>query len=123
VALSPVRLRDPLGELFPTSAGLASSGQAPRRRSTWTAFNDVSIALGRGASQTEVIADSIGCSNRTAVWRRAPEPAAFRVDTREQGLQLQMFGFLRLIFLSVAAFILNVTLTRALAWRPDRSPP
>ena len=48
--------------------------------------------------------------------RYSPVAAAVALDSRERTSQLQTFGFmLPLIFLMVAAFILNVALTRALA--------
>jgi len=80
-------------------------------------FNDVALALARGASVDEVvdrldrILEPYGGLGAT--------PRAFQLShwTVENELkQLQTFGFLiPLIFLLVAAFILNVALTRALA--------
>ena len=80
-------------------------------------FNDVSIALARGASPPEVIAaldrliepygglGSVPRSLQTSAWMLDNELA-----------QLRSFGFiLPLIFLGVAAFILNVALARALS--------
>ena len=80
-------------------------------------FNDVSLALDQGASTESVITEL----------DRLLEPYGGRgADPRERQLshwmvtnelnQLQSFGFLLpLVFLMVAAFILNVALTRALA--------
>jgi putative ABC transport system permease protein len=80
-------------------------------------FNDVSIALARGASAPDVIAavDSLieEYGGRGAV-PQSLQPSAWTLDNELR--QLQTFGFiLPLIFLGVAAFILNVALTRALA--------
>jgi putative ABC transport system permease protein len=80
------------------------------------AFNDVSIALGRGASASEVIADVDRLLEPYGGLGAVPRSQQLSAWTLENELnQLQMFGFLTpLIFLSVAAFILNVALTRAL---------
>ena len=80
-------------------------------------FNDVALALSPGASVEEVIArlDRL----LEPYGGRGAIPRALQLShwTLENELsQLQTFGFiLPLIFLSVAAFILNVALTRALA--------
>lgn len=81
------------------------------------AFNDVSIALGRGASQAEVIADVDRLLEPYGGLGAIPQSQQLSAWTLDNELnQLQMFGFLTpLIFLGVAAFILNVALTRALA--------
>lgn len=81
------------------------------------AFNDVSIKLSRGVSAQAVIGrlDPLLApyGGRGAI-PRALQTSAWTVEN-ELG-QLQMFGFiLPLIFLGVAAFILNVALARALA--------
>ncbi len=80
-------------------------------------FNDVALALTRDASAPEVIAaidrvlepyGGLGAIPRTQ------QVSAWTLDNELS--QLQTFGFLLpLIFLGVAAFILNVALTRALA--------
>ena len=80
-------------------------------------FNDVSLALARGASSAEVIA---GLDRLIEPYGgRGAVPRSLQVSawTLENELrQLQTFGFITpLIFLGVAAFILNVALTRALA--------
>ena len=81
------------------------------------AFNDVSIALGRGASQPEAIAEVDRLLEPYGGLGAVPQSQQISAWTLDNELnQLQMFGFLTpLIFLSVAAFILNVALTRALA--------
>ncbi|MGE3175880.1 MAG: ABC transporter permease [Vicinamibacterales bacterium] len=80
-------------------------------------FNDVSLGLGREANEGEVI----GALDRLlapygglgAVPRRL-QLSAWTLENEFS--QLQTFGFLvPLIFLGIAAFILNVALTRALA--------
>ncbi|MGE3511636.1 MAG: ABC transporter permease, partial [Vicinamibacterales bacterium] len=80
-------------------------------------FNDVSLALGRGASEADVIAgldrliEPFG--GLGAVPRRL-QSSAWMLEN--ELAQLQTFGFiLPMVFLGVAAFILNVALTRALA--------
>lgn len=80
-------------------------------------FNDVVLALARGASEDEVIdrLDRILApyGGREAV-PRALQLSHWMVENELN--QLQTFGFLLpLVFLMVAAFILNVALTRALA--------
>jgi len=80
-------------------------------------FNDVALTLERGASS----ADVIGRLDRLLepYGGRGAIPRSLQVSewTLSNELQqLQMFGFLiPVIFLGVAAFILNVALTRALA--------
>ena len=80
-------------------------------------FNDVSLSLAPGASVEEAIVDLDRVL--TPYGGRGAIPRALQHSnwTLENELaQLQSFGFiLPLIFLSVAAFILNVALTRALA--------
>jgi putative ABC transport system permease protein len=80
-------------------------------------FNDVSIALARGASSTDVIAQVDRVLEPYGGLGAVPQSQQLSGWTLENELsQLQMFGFITpLIFLSVAAFILNVALTRALA--------
>jgi len=80
-------------------------------------FNDVTIALAPGASSEEVIArlDRIlePYGGRGAI-PRALQLSHWTVENELS--QLESFGFLLpLIFLTVASFILNVALTRALA--------
>ena len=80
-------------------------------------FNDVALSLARGASTQEVI-DQLDrliapYGGREAI-PRALQLSHWMVENELN--QLQTFGFLLpLIFLMVAAFILNVALTRALA--------
>jgi putative ABC transport system permease protein len=80
-------------------------------------FNDVSLALARGASTPEVIAlldRLIGPYGGLGAVPRSQQMSAWTLEN--ELAQLQTFGFVTpLIFLSVAAFILNVALTRALA--------
>jgi putative ABC transport system permease protein len=81
------------------------------------AFNDVALALADDASQSEVIT---GLDRLIEPYGgRGGIPRSLQVSewTLENELtQLQTFGFLvPAIFLGVAAFILNVALTRALA--------
>lgn len=81
------------------------------------AFNDVTLALGRGASAPEVVAavDRLTepYGGLGAVPRRL-QVSAWMLDN--ELVQLQTFGFiLPAVFLGVAVFILNVALTRALA--------
>lgn len=80
-------------------------------------FNDVSIALGRGASSAEVIAQVDRLLEPYGGLGAIPQNQQLSGWTLENELaQLQTFGFITpLIFLGVAAFILNVALTRALA--------
>jgi putative ABC transport system permease protein len=80
-------------------------------------FNDVSLGLARGASTPEVIAAVdrlIEPYGGLGAIPRLLQSSAWTLDNELR--QLQSFGFiLPLIFLGVAAFILNVALTRALA--------
>ncbi|MGE3274796.1 MAG: ABC transporter permease [Vicinamibacterales bacterium] len=81
------------------------------------AFNDVSLAVSPGGSEPEVIAalDRLlqPYGGAGAIPRRL-QPSAWTLGN--ELAQLQSFGFVTpLIFLSVAAFILNVALTRAMA--------
>jgi putative ABC transport system permease protein len=80
-------------------------------------FNDVSLSLGRGASEPEVIAELDRILEPYGGLGAVPQRQQLSGWTLENELsQLQTFGFITpLIFLSVAAFILNVALTRALA--------
>jgi putative ABC transport system permease protein len=109
------------GEMFPDSRrfGIFWMG----RRALASAFNmeggfnDVSVALVPGASAPEVIAELDRLlepyGGRGAV-PQALQPSAWTLEN--ELAQLQTFGFLvPLIFLGVAAFILHVALTRALA--------
>ena len=80
-------------------------------------FNDVALALSPGASVEAVIAGSIACSNRTA----AAGPSRARCSSRTGPSRTscrscrRSGSCCRSSSLSVAAFILNVALTRALA--------
>ncbi|MGC4085110.1 MAG: FtsX-like permease family protein [Vicinamibacterales bacterium] len=80
-------------------------------------FNDVSIKLARGASSADVIAQVDRVLEPYGGLGAIPQNQQLSGWTLENELtQLQMFGFITpLIFLGVAAFILNVALTRALA--------
>jgi putative ABC transport system permease protein len=80
-------------------------------------FNDVSLALARGASQADVIASLDRLTEPYGGLGAIPQSLQVSAWTLDNELrQLQSFGFiLPLIFLGVAAFILNVALTRALA--------
>lgn len=80
-------------------------------------FNDVSLTLARGASPAQVIADVDRVLEPYGGLGAVPQSQQLSGWTLENELaQLQMFGFITpLIFLGVAAFILNVALTRALA--------
>jgi putative ABC transport system permease protein len=80
-------------------------------------FNDVAVGLARGASVDEVIVQLdqlLEPYGSTGAIPRALQPSAWTLDNELR--QLQSFGFVTpLIFLLVAAFILNIALTRALA--------
>jgi putative ABC transport system permease protein len=80
-------------------------------------FNDVALKLARGVSEDEVIADLDRLIEPYGGLGAVPQRLQVSAWTLENELaQLQSFGFITpLIFLSVAAFILNVALTRALA--------
>ena len=80
-------------------------------------FNDVSLSLARGASSAGVIAQLDRLLEPYGGLGAVPQTQQISGWTLENELtQLQMFGFITpLIFLGVAAFILNVALTRALA--------
>ena len=80
-------------------------------------FNDVTLELARGASLPDVVA---ALDRLTAPYGgfgaipRAQQASAWTLENELS--QLETFGFmLPLIFLGVAAFILNVALTRAMA--------
>jgi putative ABC transport system permease protein len=80
-------------------------------------FNDVSIATARGADTTDVIAGLDGLLDTYGGFGAIPRSvqiSAWMLDNELR--QLQTFGFITpLIFLGVAAFILNVALARALS--------
>jgi putative ABC transport system permease protein len=80
-------------------------------------FNDVALAVSPGASSDAVIAELDRLLEPYGGLGAIPRALQLSHWTLENELsQLQTFGFiLPLIFLSVAAFILNVALTRALA--------
>ena len=80
-------------------------------------FNDVSLSLGRGASSASVIEQLDRVLEPYGGLGAVPQSQQISGWTLENELsQLQMFGFITpLIFLGVAAFILNVALTRALS--------
>jgi putative ABC transport system permease protein len=80
-------------------------------------FNDVALALARGAIGAEVIASLDRLIAPYGGLGAVPRSQQMSAWTLENELaQLRTFGFITpLIFLSVAAFILNVALTRALA--------
>jgi putative ABC transport system permease protein len=109
------------GELFPDArrfgvfwmsrSGLASAFNMEG------GFNDVSMRLARGASVDDVVAALDRLTKPYGGFGAVPRAQQVSAWTLENELmQLQTFGFLiPVIFLSVAAFILNVALTRALA--------
>lgn len=80
-------------------------------------FNDVALTVAPGASVDEVLArvdDLLGSYGGLGAIPRAHQLSHWTLEN--ELAQLQTFGFiLPLIFLSVAAFVLNVALTRALA--------
>jgi putative ABC transport system permease protein len=80
-------------------------------------FNDVSLAVARGASTSDAIASLDRLLEPYGGLGAIPQSQQMSAWTLDNELtQLQTFGFLiPLIFLGVAAFILNVALTRALA--------
>ncbi|MFN7916154.1 MAG: ABC transporter permease [Vicinamibacterales bacterium] len=80
-------------------------------------FNDVSLGLARDAVEADVIARVDRELEPYGGLGAVPQNQQLSGWTLENELaQLQMFGFITpLIFLSVAAFILNVALTRALS--------
>jgi putative ABC transport system permease protein len=80
-------------------------------------FNDVSLKLARGASLPDVVAALDRLTAPYGGFGALPRAQQVSAWTLEKELtQLQTFGFLLpLIFLGVAAFILNVALTRALS--------
>jgi putative ABC transport system permease protein len=80
-------------------------------------FNDVSIALAHGASEPEVISRLDRVIEPYGGRGSIPRSLQLSAWTLENELtQLQTFGFITpLIFFGVAAFVLNVALTRALA--------
>jgi len=108
------------GELFPDKRRfgifwMSASALAPAFDMEG-GFNDLSVALSRGASLPEVVADLDRILEPYGGRGAIPQTQQISGWTLENELsQLQMFGFITpLIFLSVAAFILNVALTRAL---------
>lgn len=80
-------------------------------------FNDVALTLARGASEPDVLAAVDRVLEPYGGLGAVPQRLQTSAWTLDNELtQLQTFGFIMpLIFLSVAAFILNVALTRALA--------
>ncbi len=80
-------------------------------------FNDVSIALARGVAASAVIDPLDRLLEPYGGFGAIPQSLQLSAWTLENELtQLQTFGFITpLIFLGVAAFILNVALTRALS--------
>ena len=80
-------------------------------------FNDVSLRLAQGASAPEAIRSLDRLLEPYGGLGAIPRSLQVSAWTLENELtQLQTFGYITpLIFLSVAAFILNVALTRALA--------
>ena len=121
-ALAGVRLQHP-----PRRAG--AGRPAIRRCSGWSeqalaaafdmegGFNDVALTLGAGASAEDAIAQLDRLLEPYGGLGAIPRALQLSHWMLENELaQLQSFGFLLpLIFLIVAAFILNVALTRALA--------
>ena len=80
-------------------------------------FNDVVLGMAPGASEQEAIAQLDGIREPYGGLGAIPRALQISNWTLQNELnQLQSFGFmLPLIFLAVAAFVLNVALTRALA--------
>jgi putative ABC transport system permease protein len=80
-------------------------------------FNDVSLTVARGAVEADVIARLDRLIAPYGGLGAVPRSLQLSAWTLENELaQLQTFGFITpLIFLGVAAFILNVALTRALS--------
>jgi putative ABC transport system permease protein len=80
-------------------------------------FNDVSLTTARGASVTDVIAGLDGLLETYGGFGSIPRSVQLSAWTLDNELrQLQTFGFITpAIFLGVAAFILNIALTRALS--------
>jgi putative ABC transport system permease protein len=80
-------------------------------------FNDVSVRLARGASAPEVVSAMNRLTEVYGGLGAVPRSQQISAWTLENELsQLQTFGFITpLIFFGVAAFILNVALTRAMA--------
>jgi putative ABC transport system permease protein len=80
-------------------------------------FNDVSLGLSRGASPDDTLASLDRLLEPYGGLGAIPRRLQISAWTLENELaQLQMFGFITpLIFLGVAAFILNVALARALS--------
>jgi putative ABC transport system permease protein len=80
-------------------------------------FNDVSVAIAQGANATDVIAGLDGLLATYGGFGATPrslQTSAWMLDNELR--QLQTFGFITpAIFFGVAAFILNVALTRALS--------
>ncbi len=80
-------------------------------------FNDVSLALARDASVDDVVAGLdrlLEPYGGRGAYPRSLQVSAWTISN--ELTQLQTFGFITpLIFLSVAAFILNIALARALA--------
>jgi putative ABC transport system permease protein len=80
-------------------------------------FNDVSVALARGGSTAEVVAGLdrlLEPFGGRGAYPRSLQVSAWTLSN--ELTQLQTFGFITpLIFLGVAAFILNIALARALA--------
>jgi putative ABC transport system permease protein len=80
-------------------------------------FNDVSVAIAQGANTTDVIAGLDGLLATYGGFGATPRSlqiSAWMLDNELR--QLQTFGFITpAIFFGVAAFILNVALTRALS--------
>jgi putative ABC transport system permease protein len=109
------------GELFPDRRRFAIFWMG--RRALASAFNmeggfnDVSLSVVRGSSTTEIIASLdrvIEPYGGLGALPQSLQSSAWTLDNELR--QLQSFGFiLPLIFLGVAAFILNVALTRALS--------
>lgn len=122
VALSPEYVYTmPPGEMIPDDGGYGVFWM--ERRALASAFqmeggfNDVALRLMSGASSQEVIARLdrlLAQYGGVGAIPRALQPSNWALDSELQ--QLQNFGLLiPLIFLGVAAFLLNVALTRALA--------
>ena len=109
------------GEIFPDARrfgvfwmGRAALGGAFNMEG---AFNDIAVALAPGASGAAVVADIDRLLARYGGRGAIPQSLQASAWTLENELaQLSLFGFLvPAIFFGVAAFVLHVALTRALA--------
>jgi putative ABC transport system permease protein len=122
IALSPEYVYVmPPGEMIPDDSSYGVLWMERRALASafqmYGGFNDVALRLMPGASSEEVIARLdrlLAPYGGLGAIPRSLQPSNWALDSELR--QLQNFGFLiPLIFLAVAAFLLNVALTRALA--------